>query len=71
MRVEQGRVIRNDQGRPELRSVVDTAKFKLTVAVEELRAEAGTTKRLSATEPAAAPKTSQEESKRSYRQGAI
>jgi L-Lysine epsilon oxidase N-terminal/L-lysine epsilon oxidase C-terminal domain len=68
MRVEQGRVAKG-----KIRQVTETAKFRLTQRIEKLNARppavAASAER--ATAAAAAPMTSQEESKRSYRPGTI
>jgi len=67
MRIEQGRVFKG-----KIREVDDTAKYKLTKAVEEVRAAPAVALATLKTEaPAAETKTSQEESKRSYRPGTI
>lgn len=66
IRVEQGRVVDG-----KIREVVDTAKFKLTKAIEELRAAPTAAFALEGEAPEAKTRTSQEESKRSYRPGTI
>lgn len=66
MRVEQGRVVGG-----KIREVIDTAKFKLTRAIEELREGPVAGLALKSTAPEAEATTSQDESKRSYRPGTI